>query len=169
MLSLKFIINASQIIKLSAVTSFPSTCAQSSLHSYFTEMHAHLLRVLVSSVKHYKMGRPRTFNYWQSIFVAIAIGAAGATHKVICSELFPPLFPSSCAVATIDYYTIASEYGALFIPLNYAMIDRIDFRKFTPQNCGPTEGTAIAFVLSATLRNIVHHCTGVDKTLRLNK
>lgn len=53
----------------------------------------------------------------------------------------PLLPPSSRAAATIDYYTIASEYGALFIPLNYAaLIDRIDFRKFAPQNCGPMEG-----------------------------
>lgn len=71
--------------------------------------------MLLSSVKYYKMGNPRTFNYWQSIFVAIAIGAS-ATHKVICSELFPLFSPSSRAAETIDYYTIASEYGTLFIP-----------------------------------------------------
>jgi len=64
----------------------------------------------------------------------------------------PLLSSSSHAAATIDYYTIASEYDALFIPLNYAaLINRIDFREFTPQNCEPTEGIA---ALSATLKNI---------------
>jgi len=63
-----------------------------------------------------------------------------------------PLLSPSSRAATIDYYTIASEYDALFIPFNYAaLINRIDFREFTPQNCEPTEGIA---VLSATLKNI---------------
>lgn len=102
------------------------------------------------TAKYYEMRRPRTFNYWQSIFVATVIGfgyvcvcmcAAGATHKVICPETrYSPLPHTHTHTATtIDYYTIASEYSALFIPLNYtALIDRIDFPEFTPQNCRPT-------------------------------
>lgn len=71
---------------------FVHICTQSSRIFAFHE-NVRTLCVFLSSVKYYKMGRPRTFNYWQSIFVAITIGAASATHKVICFEPVTLLFP----------------------------------------------------------------------------
>jgi len=80
-----------------------------------------------SLAKYYEMGRPQTFNYRQSIFVATAIGAAGATHKVICPK--PAALSLPNATTTIDYYTIARNTAPCLSPLIMpcCSIESIDF------------------------------------------